>query len=279
MYRFLAFIGALIIGISLWWGFVVVPQSRDSSVDAENVFATTTDGSAQWQWEFQPLGEDETGAPKTNVSLRNGETSYAIGALQGSCFDVATSEWQLLSAEGEIAGAICWWAGGGTEVGVFSEDGRAVVKLGQVDEGTAEGGGMRGGFQTLFLIDFGFIRSVDAASSTLRFDDARWLFGTAGEETAIAAGLCTAETRADCLPNDFYIYNAKEEGLMIPLAQNVAVYMLTWNAGEEGIKRQFIPRVEFAKLINDPAQHWNKLPYNVSIKNGEVIMIEEVYIP
>lgn len=278
MYRFLGFIGVLVIGISLWWGLVVVPQSRDSSVDAEDVFATATDSTAQWQWQFDPMGETD-GIPKTNVILNNGGTSYVIGTMDGSCFDITQSEWQLLTDEGEFAGAICWWAGGGKEIGVFSDGGRALIKVGDIEEGTAEEEGFRGNFQTLFAIDFGYIRAVDIASSTLSFDDAQWMTGTTGEDAAIAAGLCTEETRADCLPNDFYIGNADAEPVTIPLAPNLTIYLLTWNAGDAGIKRQSIRLAEFAALIDDDAQHWQKLPYNVTVKNNQVIMIEEVYVP
>jgi hypothetical protein len=278
MYRFLGFIGLLIIGISLWWGFVVVPQSRDSNIEAEDVFATTTDSTAQWQWQFDPMGETD-GIPKTNVILNNGGTSYVIGTMDGTCFDITTSEWPLLADQGEFAGAICWWAGGGKEIGVFSDGGRALIKVGDIEEGTAEEEGFRGNFQTLFAIDFGYIRSLNTASSTLQFDDAQWMTGTAGEDAAIAAGLCTEETRAECLPNDFYIGNTDPDPVTIPLAQNLTIYMLTWNAGDAGIKRQSIRLNEFAALINDTAAHWNKLPYNVTVKNNAVIMIEEVYVP
>jgi hypothetical protein len=278
MYRFLGFIGLLIIGISLWWGFVVVPQSRDSNIEAEDVFATTTDSTAQWQWQFDPMGETD-GIPKTNVILNNGGTSYVIGTMDGTCFDITTSEWPLLADQGEFAGAICWWAGGGKEIGVFSDGGRALIKVGDIEEGTAEEEGFHGNFQTLFAIDFGYIRSLNTASSTLQFDDAQWMTGTAGEDAAIAAGLCTEETRAECLPNDFYIGNTDPDPVTIPLAQNLTIYMLTWNAGDAGIKRQSIRLNEFAALINDTAAHWNKLPYNVTVKNNAVIMIEEVYVP
>lgn len=278
MYRFLGFVGLLIIGISLWWGFVVVPQSRNSTVDAENVFATSTDSTAQWQWQFEPMGERD-GIPKTNVMLNNGGTSYVIGTMDGSCFDILQSEWPLLADQGEFAGAICWWAGGGKEIGVFSDGGRALIKVGEIEEGTAEEEGFRGNFQTLFAIDFGYIRSLSIASSTLQFDDAQWMTGTAGEDAAIAAGLCTEATRSECLPNDFYIGNADDEAVTIPLASNLTIYMLTWNAGDAGIKRQSIRLNEFANLLNDASAHWNKLPYNVTVKNNAVIMIEEVYVP
>jgi|GEM_PF-792000 len=276
MTRYL-FIAAIFLALGSWWIFKVVPAAQDSTIEAP--LATSTVQVSQWQWEFEPAGETAEGMPKTNVTLRNGGTSYAIGTMEGTCFDVVQSNWQLLTDQGELAAAICWWAGGGTEIGIFSEGGRAVIKLGDVDEGTAEEPGVRGNFRPLFAIDFGYVRALDLVKKTVLFDNALWLTGKSGEDTAIDAGLCTEATRSDCLPNDFYIFNESTIVTSIPLASNLTVYMLTWNAGSEGVKRQFIKRDEFAALINDPSQHWNQLPYNVTVKDGEAIMIEEVYIP
>ncbi len=275
MRRFLILIGVLLLVLAAWWTFNFQPQEAPPE---DTSAATSTEPVSQWQWEFDSAGES-AGVPKTNVTLRNGGTSYAIGATEGSCFDITRSDWKLLADQGELAGAICWFAGGGTEIGVFSDGGRALVKIGAVDEGTAESPGVRGDFRTLFAIDFGFIRSIDMENRSISFDDALWLSGTMGENAAIAAGLCTEETRSECLPNDYFIYNEAEIATNIPLASNIAVYMVTWNAGDQGVKRQFIKLDEFAALLNNPAQHWNKLPYNVSVKDNEVIMIEEVYVP
>lgn len=277
MQRFLILLIVLAAGVAGWWYFFVLPKAENTII--ETPLATSTP-APQWQWQFDSAGEDpQTGIPKTNVTLKNGGTSYSIGATEGTCFDIAQSDWKLLTDQGELAGAICYWAGGGSEIGVFSEDGNAVVKIGDVDEGTAETPGVRGNFRTLFSIEFGFITAFDATARAISFDNALWLFGAEGENAAIAAGLCTEETRGECLPNDFYIYNEEAKSVHIPLADSVAIYMVTWNAADGGVKRQFIKIDEFAKLINDPALHWSKLPYNVTIKNGEVIMIEEVYVP
>jgi len=276
MRRFLILIGILLLALIAWWTLNFLPQEAEP-VDTST--ATTTEAVSQWQWEFASAGASLEGVPKTNVTLRNGVTSYAIGAIEGNCFDITGSDWKLLAEEGELAGAICWWAGGGTEIGVFSDGGRALVQIGDVDEGTAENLGVRGNFRPLFVIDFGFIRRLDLASRELSFDNALWLFGKAGEDAAIEAGLCTEASRGDCLPNDFYIYNASKGAATIPLAENITVYMVTWHAEAEGVKRQFIKLDEFAKLMNDSSQHWNQLPYNVTIKNGQAIMIEEVYVP
>lgn len=283
MRRFLILIGILLLALIAWWTLNFQPREV---VPQDVVQATSTAPVSQWQWDFVPAGESAEGVPTTNVTLHNGVTSYSIGAMEGNCFDITQSDWKLLTEEGELAGAICWWAGGGTEIGVFSDGGRALVMIGDVDEavpagrqGTAEGGGVRGNFRTLFAIDFGFIRSLDTEKRMISFDDALWLSGRAGENAAIAAGLCTEEARSECLPNDYYIYNESKITTTIPLAENLTVYMVTWNAGEQGVKRQFIKLDDFVKLINDNSLNWNQLPYNVTVKNNEVIMIEEVYIP
>ena len=274
-----AVLAALLAG---WWFFLF--YSQQSEAPAPDVVQTDTEISAdpesQWQWQFESAGEDVSGAPKTKVTLQNGVTGYQVGTYLGSCVDIKASSWKIAEDEGELAGAICWWAGGGNEIGVFSEEGKAVVKVGVLDEGSAETPAFRGDFVTLFEITFGFIRSATTGTTAqIAFDDALWLSGSAGEDAAIQAGLCTEATRAECLPNDFFIYNETEKSTSLPLDPSAVIYMLTWHAEEQGVKRENIRLFDFAKLVNDPNQHWNKLSYNVTIQDGRIIMIEEVYIP
>lgn len=101
---------------------------------------------AEIKWTFTSAGEDSvSGAPLTKVVLRAGEKTYELGIYQGSCSEIKGSSWSLV--ENEQSGVICWWAGGGTEIGVFEENGKLVVKKGTIEEGTAEGGGFRGDFK------------------------------------------------------------------------------------------------------------------------------------
>jgi hypothetical protein len=272
----------ILLGLGVWW-LVIVPglnQPAPIPADPDGQIATSTDATSQWQWVFDEAGtEKASGAPITRVALRNGETSYLVGTFTGTCMDMRTSSWKLHEDEAELAGAVCWWAGGGNEIGVFSEDGVAAVKVGELDEGDAENAPFRGNFTTLFTIDFGFIRSLATSTTAIAFDDARWLTDAVGEEAAIAAGICTEETRAECLPNDFYILDKIKKTENLPLAPNVIVYMLTWHSETQGVKRETIPLRTFTTLINDPLQHWNQVPYNVTVQDGQVIMIEEVYVP
>lgn len=127
---------------------------------------------------------------------------------------------------------------------------------------------------------FGFIRAITTEGIVVvLFDDAKWLFGKDGEDAAIRAGTCTEKTRKDCLPNDYFIENISSTTIPLPLNAKVTIGMKTWNAGDKGILDQQISVNDFVVLINDSKVHWNKLPYNVTVENGNIVRIEEVYIP
>jgi len=126
----------------------------------------------------------------------------------------------------------------------------------------------------------GFIHAVGAGSRAyIEFDDAVWLSGAAGENAAIAAGLCTEETRSECLPNDYFIENSSALDETVPLEANARMFMQTWEAGDQGIMEKETGLADFAALINDSALHWSKLPYTITVEGGAVTRIEEVYVP
>jgi len=102
----------------------------------------------EFTWSFIDRGVSATTSmPYTDVSLRIRGVDVPLGTYEGTCFAVAGSQWPLL--RGELSGAICYWAGGGKEVGVFEENGSLVLKEGDVDEGDAEHEGFRGNFVPL----------------------------------------------------------------------------------------------------------------------------------
>ncbi len=100
-----------------------------------------TTGKQAVQWSFADKGE-QAGVPHTEVSL-NGRI---VGTYEGSCKEIDGTSWQLL--EGEQSGVICYFAGGGTEIGIFGN----AVKVGEVSEGSAEVAGSRGNFVTAFTL-------------------------------------------------------------------------------------------------------------------------------
>src|SRR3989344_7260651 len=195
MQRMVAILVAVLLALLAgWWFFIFYAQQKVAPAPetVETNTNTSADPESQWQWQFESAGEDGSGAPKTKVTLKNGVTGYEVGTYLGSCVGLKASSWKIAEDEGELAGAIRWWAGGGNEIGVFSEEGQAVVKVGELDEGSAETPAFRGNFKTLFEITFGFIRSVTTGTTAqIAFDDVLWLNGAAGEDAAIQAGLCT----------------------------------------------------------------------------------------
>lgn len=136
--------------------------------------------------------------------------------------------------------------------------------------------------ESLFFRDgtyFGFIHGVDVEKEEIQFDDAVWLSGVQGEEAAIKAGHCTEETRFDCLPNDYFISNSSVKDEVLSVDSSVVLFMKTWEVGNSGILDKEIGFSDFAKLVSDKSAQWDKVPYNVTIQNGKVTRIEEVYVP
>ena len=85
-------------------------------------------------WNFRESVEsDGLNPPETEVELQIKDKKYPAGAYEGSC---STQNVDLLL--NQISGAMCWWAGGGVELGVFVEDKKTVLKRRPVDEGSAE---------------------------------------------------------------------------------------------------------------------------------------------
>lgn len=135
---------------------------------------------------------------------------------------------------------------------------------------------------TVRLVDgtyLGFIRSVSGGTA-IAFDDAVWLTGEAGEDAAIAAGLCDEASRAECLPNGFFIENVDHSASFIALGNAVRVVMQTYGMEESGVvEPREIDLNTFERLVNDTAARWNDLPYEITVEDGAVDLIEEVYVP
>lgn len=126
----------------------------------------------------------------------------------------------------------------------------------------------------------GFIHNIDTDNLTLAFDDAIWLTGTAAQDAAIEAGHCTEADRSECTPNDYFIKNEKVGDEPVSFDSNVLLFMQTWKMEETGeVTTREIGLADFAKLLNDSELHWRNLPYNITVQNGKVVRIEEVYIP
>ncbi|MES2994565.1 MAG: hypothetical protein V4681_00815 [Patescibacteria group bacterium] len=119
-----------------------MPEVAETN-DADHVHA-----AEDFSWKFEDAGEKD-GAPQTTVTLMHGTESKKVGTYTGSCAELAAENLQ----PGQVSGVLCWFAGGGDEIGVFEEGGEYVVKVGQQEESTAESNGFRGDFRTEFTLE------------------------------------------------------------------------------------------------------------------------------
>ena len=103
---------------------------------------TTPPLSDNHSWTFEEAELSYDRIPATRVFI----DGKFVGSYNGSCHTIEGTNWQLLP--GESSGVICWYAGGGDEIGVFGHE----VRAGVLDEGSAEVPGTRGGFKTLFTL-------------------------------------------------------------------------------------------------------------------------------
>jgi hypothetical protein len=139
-------------GIGYYFGFdrgaetPVTTDTSDAAGTREEDRAGNV-GGGEFQWVMVAM-DDGLEAPRTELSLRAGTRTYAIGEYYGSCAEDDTD-----FLEGQISKVVCWYAGGGNEIGIFEENGTRVVKVGEVDEGTAEEGGFRGNFETVLELE------------------------------------------------------------------------------------------------------------------------------
>jgi len=131
----------LIAGIALVYSFV-----SDTNTTSSNVVVPekTISGVIVVEWQSSVIQEDEFGTPTSVVSVKIDGNMKEIASTVGTC-----SESGLELLENQISSYLCWWAGGGTEFGVFTERDKLVIKKGIVEEGGADFEGFRGDFEVL----------------------------------------------------------------------------------------------------------------------------------
>ncbi len=130
-----------ILGASYYYASGTASPTTTPSPAAASEKSVQTQGAIPKEWVFTDAAEKD-GIPQTNVAISIDGVATKVGTYEGHCADMAGSAWSM--RDGASAGAICWFAGGGTEIAVFQENGKHVVKTAVLDEGTAEEGGVRG---------------------------------------------------------------------------------------------------------------------------------------
>jgi hypothetical protein len=148
--------GLVVFVLTLIGIYFVFTTDKAPAIKSGSEQATTTLQPKVLSWSFKDEDIDEAiGAPRTSVALIVDDTSYDAGTYNGSCQTITANggvDGTGLAA-GELTGVQCWFAGGGDEIGVFTEGDVMVLKHGELGEPQGDGtGAFRGNFTTLLTI-------------------------------------------------------------------------------------------------------------------------------
>ena len=130
---------------------------------------------------------------------------------------------------------------------------------------------------------FGYIRSVDVSSTpaTVRVDIAEFL---SGEEANVAAAADGVIAEGESVPNDYYIRNEEKDVVMLDVAGDVGVtHIQCPDSCADGIPGQFDA---FAASFGDTGEktlldeyRGARSQYWITVRDGEVVAIDEQYLP
>lgn len=125
------------------------PDSAPWNWGDASTTTTSASSKASVTWSFTDAGEVEA-IPYSNVTVAVNGTTYQAGKFIGSCTELGASggiDGKGLLA-GELSAAQCWFAGGGSEVGVFAnEAGGYDIMVGSLSEGEEGAPLFRGDFK------------------------------------------------------------------------------------------------------------------------------------
>lgn len=145
-------LGAGILSVAFFYMQKKDVRQTESTLTTEIAAQTETKDSKSidFDWTIEELGENEDFIPIASIKLNitgAANQRYDLGNFSGNCFEIHGSNWERL--KNEISGVICWWAGGGEEIGVFEENGRLEIKKGVLEEGGPDAENLRGNFKTI----------------------------------------------------------------------------------------------------------------------------------
>jgi hypothetical protein len=123
---------------------------------------------------------------------------------------------------------------------------------------------------------FGFIRSIDVAAQTMRFDLAYFLTGDEANQAAAEHGDEVP------VPNDYYIVNDNPRLRTLAIAPDAEVWVIDWTACCDLVPGEIQPFVDAFATRHHP---WDALyqgsqaPYWLTVEDGVVVKIEVQYLP
>ncbi|MFN2590600.1 MAG: hypothetical protein ABR518_07495 [Actinomycetota bacterium] len=126
---------------------------------------------------------------------------------------------------------------------------------------------------------FGFLESVDidASPHSLVFDKADFLTGEEANEAAREDG---AIGQGESVPNDYYVHNRNELRRTLTFDDDVELVVLDWtNCCEPRVGELEPFAAAFDQDQPSGAYRGPTSPYWVTVEDGQVVEIEEQYLP
>ena len=128
---------------------------------------------------------------------------------------------------------------------------------------------------------FGFIRSVSTAgpAATLAFDEAELLTGKAAQRAAEDDG---AVEPGEAVPNDYYIRNPDQTTQTLRIANDAKITAKRCplcRKGRPGELEPFLAAFMKGRQTYADPYRGKHVPYWLTIENGEVVAIDEQYVP
>lgn len=108
-----------------------------------------------------------------------------------------------------------------------------------------------------------------AESGSISFDRAEWVEvpGSRAEELGITE---------DDAPSGFYVYNQEELTEEYSLSPDCSIRLLDWEDSYHPIE---VSADDFLRFLGERGERNEWIPYIISVENGEIIRIEEHYVP
>lgn len=123
---------------------------------------------------------------------------------------------------------------------------------------------------------FGFIRSIDVAAQTMRFDLAYFLTGDEANQAAAEHG------DEAPVPNDYYIVNDNPRLRTLTIAPDAEVWVIDWTACCDLVHGEIQPFVDAFAMKHhawDALYQGSQAPYWLTVESGIVVKIEVQYLP
>jgi hypothetical protein len=118
----------------------------------------------------------------------------------------------------------------------------------------------------------GYIKNFDLKSGLVTFDPIEWVTDdnvTRKKELGL--------NDKDGLPDGYYIYNPSEQTESLKLSKNCKIYIIFWNNAGVAEEDKSIDEDGLDKRLKEAGALG--YPYHLTVKDGQIIKMQEQYVP